>query len=89
MLKSEKVELRRRRPLEGDSGCSEGDGEARETPPRSREASSMVVERRRVWPGGPEAEGEPDADAKLEGKEKDVDVARGEVERPGGEDRGG
>lgn len=85
MLKSEKVELRRRRPIGGESRCSDGEGEAKEAPPRSREASSMVVERRRVCPGGPE--GEPDEVAELEGKEKDVVVARGEVGRTGGEDR--
>lgn len=85
MLKSEKVELRRRRPFGGDSRWSDEEGETREAPPRSREASSMVVARRRVCPGGPE--GEPDVAAELEGKEKDVVVARGEVGRPGGEDR--
>lgn len=80
MLKSEKVELRRRKPSEGDSICSDEEGEAREAPPRSRETSSMVIERRKVCPGGPD--GEPDPDAKLEGDEKDVVVARGEVGRP-------
>lgn len=85
MLKSEKVELRRRRPIGGESRCSDGEGEAKEAPPRSREASSMVVERRRVCPGGPE--GEPDEVAELEGKEKDVVMARGEVGRPGVGDR--
>lgn len=81
MLKSEKVELRRRRPFGGDSSGSDEDGEAREAPPRSREASSMVRERRRVCPGGPG--GEPEDVARLEGKEKDVVVARGEVGRAG------
>lgn len=85
MLKSEKVELRRRRPFGGDSSGSDEDGEAREAPPRSREASSMVLERRRVCPGGPG--GEPEDVAKLEGKEKDVVAARGEVGRPGGDER--
>lgn len=87
MLKSEKVELRRRRPIGGESRGSDGEGEAKEAPPRSREASSMVVDRRRVCPGGPE--GEPDEVAELEGKEKDVVAARGEVGRPGagGEER--
>lgn len=85
MLKSEKVELRRRGPPGGDSRCSDEEGEAREAPPRSRETSSMVIERRKVCPAGPA--GEPDVDAKLEGKEKDAVVARGEVGRPGGGDR--
>lgn len=84
MLKSEKVELRRWRPIGGDSRCSDAEGEPREAPPRRREASSMVVEaRRRVCPGGP---GEPDAVAELEGKEKEVVVARGEEGRCGGDD---
>lgn len=65
MLKSEKVELRRRRPLEGDSRFSDEGWEVREAPPRSREASSMVIERRIVCPGG--AGGEPGAVAELEG----------------------
>lgn len=85
MLKSENVELRRRRRLGGDSRWSDEEGEAKEAPPRSREVSSMVIERRRECPGGPE--GEPAVAAELEGKEKDVVVARGEVGRPGGEDR--
>lgn len=84
MLKSEKVELRRRGPSGGDSMCSDEEGEAREAP-RSRETSSMVIERRKVCPGGPA--GEPEAGAMLEGNEKDVVVARGEVGRPGGGDR--
>lgn len=85
MLKSEKVELRRRRPFGGDSRGSDAEGEARPAPPRTRkEASSMVVERRRACPGGP---GDPAAVAELEGKEKDVVVARGEAGRPGGEGR--
>lgn len=65
MLKSEKVELRRRRPLGGDSRCSDGEGEAKEAPPRGREDSSIVIERRSVCPDGPG--GESDAGAKLEG----------------------
>ena len=85
MLKSEKVELRRRRPSEGDSICSDEEGEAKEPPPRNRKVSSMVIERLKLCPGGPG--GEPDVVAKLEGKEEDVVVARGEVGRPGGDDR--
>lgn len=59
MLKSDRVELRRRSPLAGDSLGSEGGREIIDVGRRrAGGVSSTVTERRRAWPAGEGVEAE-------------------------------